>query len=287
MNKKFIRILAVIFAVGFVFSAFAACKRDKDGDKPSDSSAFSSTDNSQGGADVSQAIDSDKSDSSSSTEATSSSSSQTSSSSSESSQTTPASTSAPEVNGIDNAWAMFLVNNYNALPSNYTINTSKIQGDYVLDSRAAPYFLEMVKAAKADGVQLYITSSYRTVSYQEGLFNRRKNEYMAQGLSEEEAIAETAKYTAFPGKSEHNSGLAVDFWDSYTGLTDAFENTDQAQWLYKNAHKYGFVLRYPKGKEGITEIEYEPWHFRFVGVYHATKMYGSGLCLEEYYETLN
>lgn len=280
MNKKYIRITALSLALAAAIGTLTAC-----GGKENESSVPSETDTVQGGGDT---VDTSSENESSTSPTTTSATDTTSQSTAATTTAGSSQTSAASQSGeIDNEWAMFLVNNYNPLPDNYSINTSKIQGDYVLDSRAAPYFLDMVAAAKADGVQLYITSSYRTVAYQEGLFNRRKNELIAQGYSEQEAIAETAKYTAFPGKSEHNSGLAVDFWDSYTGLTDAFENTDQAQWLYKNAHKYGFILRYPKNKQGITEIEYEPWHFRFVGVYHATKIYNSGFCLEEYYDSIN
>ena len=106
-------------------------------------------------------------------------------------------------------------------------------------------------------------------------------------MNDDEAYKKAVEAVAIPGKSEHNAGLAADIIEqgNYT-LTEDFENTPQFKWLNENAAKYGFILRYPKGKESVTGIIYEPWHYRFVGVYHATKIKDSGLCLEEYAESL-
>lgn len=194
-------------------------------------------------------------------------------------------TTAPSTE-IDNEWALFLVNNQNPLPENFNVATAEIIDPYTLDSRAAPYFFEMKKAAEKDGINVVICSAYRSVSYQKQLFDGRVDEFLAAGYSQQDAEREVLKYTAYPGKSEHNTGLAIDFYNTNTGLTDDFENTELAKWLYENSYKYGFILRYPRGKTQFTEIEYEPWHFRFIGVYHATKIHATDMCLEEYVASL-
>ena len=103
-------------------------------------------------------------------------------------------------------------------------------------------------------------------------------ENVKSGMSQEEATAAADVAVARPGYSEHNTGLAIDF----NGVTMDFENTKAFQWLQENAADYGFVLRFPKGKESITHIMYEPWHYRYVGVEHAKKMKELDMCLEEY-----
>ena len=105
-------------------------------------------------------------------------------------------------------------------------------------------------------------------------------------MSYDEAVLDTEKEVAYPGKSEHNAGLSADiFSDEYVSFDDdGFKNTKAYAWLMENAADYGFILRYPEGKEDETGIIYEPWHYRFVGVYYAHKVSESGLCLEEYFK---
>lgn len=190
----------------------------------------------------------------------------------------------------DNKWAMFLVNNKNPLPDNYDdiIETELVyEGDkkgYV-DKRAAKYAKDMLAAAKEDGIDLWVISSYRTIQYQKDNFNRSVQQRIDNGMTKEEARADTLREVALPGASEHNAGLAMDIMSvEYTSMDDAgFENTKAFEWLDKNAAEYGFILRYPKDKEDITEIIYEPWHYRFVGIYYANEIKKSGLCLEEYF----
>lgn len=133
-----------------------------------------------------------------------------------------------------------------------------------------------LKEAGANGYDdVTVTSAFRSYDEQSYLFNQ---EVALQG-SEEEA----AKYVTRPGTSEHQTGLAVDMHNmSYANK--GFGNTDTARWLANNAHKFGFILRYPANKIDVTGIDYEPWHFRYVGRYHATKMYNLDMCLEEYME---
>ena len=107
---------------------------------------------------------------------------------------------------------------------------------------------------------------------------------MKQGLTRAQAIKKVTG-TMPPGASEHQSGLCCDMHN--LGAADqAFAKEKVAVWLAENAHKFGFILRYEADKQDITGIHYEPWHFRYVGRYHATKMYEADLCLEEYMETL-
>jgi D-alanyl-D-alanine carboxypeptidase len=104
-------------------------------------------------------------------------------------------------------------------------------------------------------------------------------------VSEEEAREQTLLTSAPAGKSEHHSGLCVDLVESRAAqreLDETFEDTEAFAWLSQNAHKYGFILRYPKDKTDITKYSYEPWHYRFVGVYAATIIYEDNITLEEY-----
>lgn len=210
------------------------------------------------------------------------------------SETTTAPQTEPEEDeNIDNAWAMFLVNSKNPLPKDYDsrIETTLIfesWREYFLDARAAEYFERMLEAAKSDGVDLLVVSAYRTIEYQQQNFDRSVQERMDKGMSYDDAYADTLAEVAIPGESEHNAGLALDIMTTeYTSMDDdGFENTEAFKWLDEHAAEYGFILRYPKGKQDITGIIYEPWHYRFVGVYYANEIKKSGLCLEEYYEKM-
>lgn len=199
-------------------------------------------------------------------------------------------TEPEEDENIDNKWAMFLVNKYNPLPKNFDemIETELVyDGDKkgYIDKRAAQYAKDMFAAAKEDGIDLWVISSYRTYDYQKQNFDRSVQQRMDNGMSYDDAYADAAKEVAMPGESEHNAGLAMDIMSAeYTSMDDAgFENTEAFAWLDKHAAEYGFILRYPKNKEAITDIIYEPWHYRFVGLYYANEIKKSGLCLEEYF----
>ena len=162
----------------------------------------------------------------------------------------------------------------------------------------------------AEGItDVFITSAYRDYSYQRLLFNQYvENEmrtisddairyfgrdYINQNytkagltsLTEQDAIAVVRSYSAEPGTSEHQTGLCIDFMTrAMSELDESFEDTDAFRWLSENAHKYGFILRYPEDKIDVTGYKYEPWHYRFVGREAATEIYLSGLTLEEYLE---
>lgn len=178
---------------------------------------------------------------------------------------------------------LFLINDENPLPKCYNVNTCEVENGYCLESTASCYAKRMICCAKKDGIILKIESAFRSIAYQQVLIERDIKLYMDKGFSLEKAIEETMKNIASPGSSEHNAGLALDILsDSYSELDEGFSKTDAYRWLINNSFKFGFILRYPKDKTHITKISYEPWHFRFVGVYHARKIKQSGLTLEEY-----
>ncbi len=132
-----------------------------------------------------------------------------------------------------------------------------------------------------------VTTAYRSYSNQESRFNYKVSTIQAAdpSLSLEEAQKEAARYIQWPGKSEHQTGLACDMHNLPAASTD-FGGTPEADWLAENAHHFGFILRYPADKTEITGITYEPWHFRYVGRYHATRMFLLNLTLEEYTDFL-
>ncbi|CZT55047.1 D-alanyl-D-alanine carboxypeptidase [Eubacteriaceae bacterium CHKCI005] len=155
-------------------------------------------------------------------------------------------------------------------------------GKFYLDSRAADDFDAMMAAAKKDGMNLYVSSSYRTPAYQKNLFEKRVKAAMANGESRAEAENTVAKETARPGTSDHMLGLAVDF----NGVKNAFKDTKEYDWLIEHCAEYGFILRYPEDKVDITKVSYEPWHYRYVGKEHAAVIMEKKICLEEYVQDL-
>lgn len=143
-----------------------------------------------------------------------------------------------------------------------------------------------LKEARANGCKnVSVTSAYRSYEDQKHIFDSDVAKFMSQGMTKEEAIAKERLDTAYPGESEHQTGLAVDM-HNLSSAQLKFKDTYEAQWLAENAWKFGFILRYMPGKEDITTYTYEPWHFRYVGRYHAKRIYDMGMCLEEYIEYL-
>ena len=179
---------------------------------------------------------------------------------------------------------LMLINKDHPLPENYKPCLTDLMEGYQLERKTACAMKEMICAALKDGIHLRIFSAYRSISYQQGLFNEDIQRYMKQGMSYEDAFNKTAQSIAVPGQSEHNAGLAADIstMDWKGEINPEFENTEEFRWLDKNAAKFGFILRYPKGKEHITSITYEPWHYRYVGRVLAERMKRMGLTLEEY-----
>lgn len=174
--------------------------------------------------------------------------------------------------GITYIDGYLIVNKTYSLPSSY--GTS-------LTSTTKNAFNKMQAAAKLDGINIYIASGFRSYQTQ----NRLYNNYVAR-----DGKAKADTYSARPGHSEHQSGLAFDICShdldgQNACINSNFDNTDQAKWLAQNAYKYGFILRYPKGKTNETGYKYESWHFRYVGTDLSTKLYNNGdwLTMEDYF----
>ena len=186
---------------------------------------------------------------------------------------------------------MVLVNHTSKMPDDYTFDTQECGSatavNKTLQTVACDAFLEMQKAAAADGVTVWMQSGYRSVKYQTSLYERKNKYYLDKGYDNATAKEKAAAVVNPPGYSEHNCGLAADLNSpEHTGLDEGFEKTAAFRWLCEHAGDYGFILRYPKDAEDKTEIIYEPWHWRYVGVENAAKINASGLCFEEYIETL-
>ena len=148
-------------------------------------------------------------------------------------------------------------------------NVKKILRDnetMLLNKSAYDAYLKLYYNLIDNGYDIYIFSAYRSYDKQINIYNSSLNK----------------SYVAYPGHSEHQTGLAIDISTLDTGLTIHFENTKEFAYLKDNAHLFGFILRYPKDKEKITGYSYEPWHFRYVGIEHAKIIYENNLTLEEY-----
>lgn len=170
---------------------------------------------------------------------------------------------------------LVLVNKYNVLQSDYvpkdleTISSKYGTGKLRKEARIA--FEEMCENAKKDGITIYAGSGYRSYSYQKSLYNT----YVAK---DGKVAAET--YSARPGYSEHQTGLAMDIKNA---LWSYIDKTDKEYtWLINNSYKYGYILRYPEGKENITGYMYEEWHYRYVGKEVAKEIYELGITYDEY-----
>lgn len=213
-----------------------------------------------------------------------------------SAQTTPTAAetaNAPTASKDD--WALYVIGNDNPLPEDFSVETKLVSNGGQLDVRCADYAIQMLNDAKAQNVGLYVTSAYRSIQKQSENMESYINTLISQGYTKEAATAQAHKEIALPGHSEHNAGLAMDivsdnYWSSHTDLEESFDQLLQYDWLIENSWKYGFILSYPKGKEGITGFIYEPWHYRFVGIEHAKKIHevyedtGEFLTVNEYIE---
>ncbi|OUB15109.1 D-Ala-D-Ala carboxypeptidase VanY [Bacillus thuringiensis serovar yunnanensis] len=190
-----------------------------------------------------------------------------------------------------NDWRTILVNRDHMLPKELEIQLTSITKNakkgQQMDSRISNVYQEMVTAAKKEEINLYFRSGFRPIKLQKTYYESQVQDYKNKGLSDKEASAKVLEYTQYPGASEHHTGLALDItsveWEHTGGdLNDKFDTTDTFKWLDKHAAEYGFILRYPKDKESITGIKYEPWHYRYVGKEVATYLKENGLTLEEY-----
>lgn len=178
----------------------------------------------------------------------------------------------------------------NKIETELSFEKTKFDTQYV-DSRAASAYEAMCNAALEEGITLYLRSGYRSIETQRTNYNASIQRNMDAGYSEAEAIEMTNMYYTVPGHSEHHTGLAFDiitpeYHNEIYTLDDRFADTAAYVWLREHASEYGFILRYPKEKEELTQIAFEPWHYRYVGVEHAKYIEENGLCLEEYIDLL-
>jgi len=185
---------------------------------------------------------------------------------------------------------LICVNSNRALPARYRVNLAVcVENIYpenrMMEKQAARQYRKMYDAAlKADEtMELVPFSAYRSTVQQKAAFDREVMALEEGGLGRGEAIERALRSVQLPGCSEHETGLAIDITRKGVWRTDpGFAGSKEFKWLEKHAQDYGFILRYPKGKEAFTGVPFEPWHWRYVGVEEARKMQASGKCLEEY-----
>lgn len=190
------------------------------------------------------------------------------------------------IQNVENVY--ILVNKEMNLPSDYVpgdlvrpdvrfvFGDEDIEKSY-LRREAARALEKMFQAAEAEGIYLFASSGYRSYNRQKTIFQAKVAE-----VGEEKAL----EVVAYPGQSEHQTGLAMDITaaSNHFLLTETFADTTEGKWLAENAHRFGFILRYPKGKEMITGYNYEPWHFRYVGEEYAKIIYENNWTLEEFFQ---
>lgn len=176
-------------------------------------------------------------------------------------------------------WNLIVVNCWNEIPEDFSISLTELSNGQRVDSRIYPYLQEMFNDMRAEGIYPIVREGYRTAEEQQAILDERIQRYMNEGYSRSRAERTAKEWVAVPGTSEHQLGIAVDINADKTQST----NEEIYQWLADNAYKYGFILRYPQGKEDITGAEYEPWHYRYVGMEAAEEIFNNRICLEEYF----
>ena len=182
----------------------------------------------------------------------------------------------------DNGWNLILVNRNSYIPDDYKVELTELSNGEKVDSRIYPELQEMFNDARAQGYGLFVREGYRTQEEQQQLLDEKIEAYENEGKSKSEAKKLAEQWVAIPGTSEHQLGIAVDI----NADTTKSSSDDVYSWLAENAHKYGFIKRYPSDKTDITGVINEPWHYRYVGKEAALEIYSQGMCLEEYIDTL-
>ncbi len=188
---------------------------------------------------------------------------------------------------FEDDWSLILINKEHLIPDDYRFELATIKGNIKSDVRVVEHVNALLEAANRDGVDIFICSPYRDEEKQQKLFDKKVASYERQGYEHDEAYDLASETIAIPGTSEHQAGLAFDFVTTkYQRLDDGFGQTEAGLWLKEHAPEYGFILRYPENKVDITDIEYEPWHYRYVGEKAAKEMTKLDLTLEEYDEMI-
>ncbi len=179
---------------------------------------------------------------------------------------------------ISEEWNLIVVNRWNEIPEDYSVELVELSNGQKIDRRIYPYLQEMFDAARAEGIYPIVREGYRTEEQQQDTLDEKIQAYISEGYSRSRAEKTAKEWVALPGTSEHQLGIAVDI----NADKSMCSNDEVYAWLAENAYKYGYILRYPLGKQEITGTSYEPWHYRYVGVKAAQEIYEKGICLEEY-----
>ncbi|MBR6258413.1 MAG: M15 family metallopeptidase [Lachnospiraceae bacterium] len=179
-------------------------------------------------------------------------------------------------------WNLILVNKWNPLPEEFEVEFTLLSNGQRVDKRIYPDLQAMFDDARAEGVFPVVREGFRTHDEQTKIFDDKVKAFMKEGHRRKKAEELAEKWVAVPGSSEHELGLAVDI----NADKERSTNEEVYSWLAENAWRYGFILRYPYGSESITGIDYEPWHYRFVGKDAAAIIYETGVTLEEYDKSL-
>ena len=187
----------------------------------------------------------------------------------------------------EQVWQLLLVNPWNKLPEDYTVELKKLPNGLQVDARIYDDLTAMLSDCRTAGLRPLVCSAHRSSETPTRLYNNKIARLRAAGYSTEAAIREAGRWVAVPGTSEHQTGLAVDLVaSSYQVLDRKQEQTAEQKWLMEDCWEYGFILRYPSDKSAVTGIGYEPWHYRYVGRETSKAIQDSGLCLEEYLTAL-
>lgn len=193
-------------------------------------------------------------------------------------ETTPVETTATAEQTDTDIDLLMLVNPWNALQDDYTVDLTTLSNGQVIATEIYPDLQQMFDDMRAGEVYPVVASGFRSAEKQQSLMDEKIQSFVDQGYSQEDAEAEAELWVAKVGYSEHQTGLAVDI------NADGIHSTGQEvyAWLAEHAWEYGFILRFPDGKTDITGIDYEPWHYRYVGKEAAAEIYQQGVTLEEY-----
>ncbi len=176
-------------------------------------------------------------------------------------------------------WRLLLANSTHPLADDYSVDLTELRNGQSVDTRILSDLQEMFDAARSEDIYPIVSDAYRTREDQQTLMDDVIQNYEDEGYSSEEASSKAEQVIAKPGTSEHETGLAIDI----AGDDDYDQDTDSVlEWMNSNAYKYGFILRYPSGKESVTGAEAENDHYRYVGKEAAKVIHDQGICLEEY-----
>ena len=178
---------------------------------------------------------------------------------------------------------ILLVNDSHPLNQDQQIHLKTISKNLQIHEMIYDDLFHMLDEMIKKGLKPVICSAYRSFQRQKELYEKKCQYYLSKGYHQTMAQKLASQWVAKPGCSEHQTGLALDIVSGdYQQLDQDQEKTKEQQWLMKNSWRYGFILRYPQGKQDITHVHYEPWHYRYIGKIAATEIYNKQITLEEY-----